>query len=74
METKFDLAAMGAKSVYVKPIEVTDLPEELRAKVAGMDQLYAVHNTKGEQLAVVESNELAVNLALQNDMQPVALH
>lgn len=74
METKFDLAAMGAKSVYVKSIEVTDLPEELRAKVAGMDQLYAVHNTKGEQLAVVESNELAVNLALQNDMQPVALH
>ncbi len=74
METKFDLAAMGAKSVYVKPIEVADLPEDVRAQAEGLTQLFAVHNTSGEQLALVATNELAVHLALENDMQPVALH
>jgi hypothetical protein len=36
--------------------------------------LFAVHNAKGEQLALVATNEMAVHLALENDMQPVALH
>ncbi|MDE0985454.1 MAG: DUF1150 family protein [Yoonia sp.] len=74
MNTKFDLAAMAAKTVYVKPIEVADLSDELREQAGDLEQLFAVHNAKGEQLALVATNEMAVHLALENDMQPVALH
>jgi hypothetical protein len=74
MHTKIDLAAMAAKTVYVKPIEVADLPAELREQAGELEQLFAVHNAKGEQLALVATNELAIHLALENDLQPVGLH
>lgn len=74
MNTKFDLAEMGAKSVYVKPIEVADLPDELREQAGDLETLFVVHSAKGEQLALVATNELAIHLALENDMVPVALH
>lgn len=74
MHAKFDMAALDAKTVYVKPIEVADLPDELRAQAGDLEQLFAVHNAKGEQLALVATNELAVHLALENDLQPVGLH
>lgn len=74
MHTKIDLDAMGAKAVYVKLIEVADLPADLREKAGDLEQLFAVHNAKGEQLALVATNELAVHLALENDLEPVALH
>lgn len=74
MDVKFDLAALGANTVYVKPIEVSDLPADLRAQAGDLEQLYAVHNADGEQLAFAATNELAVHLALENDLQPVTLH
>ena len=74
MHTKFDLTEMAAKTVYVKPIEVAGLSADLREKAGDLEQLFAVHNAKGEQLALVATNELAVHLALENDLEPVALH
>jgi hypothetical protein len=73
MNAKFDLAEMGANAVYVKLIEVADLPSELREKAGDLEHLFSVYNTKGEQLALVATNELAVHLALENDMQPMTL-
>ena len=74
MLTKFDLGAMAANTVYVKQIEVADLPEDLREQAGDLQRLFAVHNTKGEQLALVATNEMAVHLALENNLDPVALH
>ena len=70
MNVKFDLA----KTVYVKPIDVADLPAELRDQAGDLDHLFAVHNADGEQLALAATNALAVHLALENDLQPVSLH
>lgn len=70
MNVKFDFA----KTVYVKPIDVADLPAELRDQAGDLDHLFGVHNADGEQLALVATNALAVHLALENDLQPVSLH
>ncbi|MDG1519625.1 MAG: DUF1150 family protein [Yoonia sp.] len=70
MNVKFDFA----KTVYVKPIDVADLPVELRDQAGDLDHLFAVHNADGEQLALAATNALAVHLALENDLQPVSLH
>ncbi len=74
MNTKFDLEAIAQDIVYVKQILATDLPEDMRDKVGDLEELFAVHNASGEQLAVVANRKLAFHLARENDMQPVTLH
>ena len=62
------------RTVYVKPIAVTDLPSEIRVQAKGLEQLYAVHDAEGQQLALVGDRKLAVSLARQHDYAPVMVH
>lgn len=75
METKFDFGDAGANPiVYVRPVKVADLPDEIRQQAMGIETLYAVHDADGAQLALVKDRRLAFVLARQNDMAPVAVH
>ena len=74
MNDKIDFAAFGQNTVYVKPIRVADLPDELRAQAGDLDKLFAVHRADGEQLALVAGRKLAFMLARENRMNPVAVH
>jgi hypothetical protein len=60
--------------VYVRPVSAIELPEEIREKVADAGNLYAVHNSMGQRLALVNGRELAFVLARQNDLAPVNVH
>lgn len=60
--------------VYVKTVEVADLPKEIRAEAGELSQLYAVHDAEGQQLALVADRNLAFTLARQNDYAPVPVH
>jgi hypothetical protein len=60
--------------VYVRPVDVADLPEDLREQVGDLTRLYAVHNAEGERLALVENRSLAFQVARQNNMDPVTVH
>ena len=62
------------RTVYVKMIAVTDLPREVRDQVDGLEQLYAVHDADGQQLALVGDLKLAFVLARQHDYAPVMVH
>lgn len=64
----------GERIVYVRPVDVADLPEELRAQVGGLSTIYAVHDADGAQLALVADRRLAFALARQNDFAPVNVH
>lgn len=74
MHTPFDFGNTSARTVYVKAVAVSDLPEEMRAGAEGRDQLYAVHDAEGEQLALVADRRMAFVLARQNDLSPVPVH
>ncbi|MBN2905966.1 MAG: DUF1150 family protein [Rhodobacteraceae bacterium] len=75
MDTKYDfLPDGGACIVYVRPVKVADLPEEVQREAEGLEQLYAVHNADGERLAVVRDRRMAFALARQNDCAPVNVH
>ncbi|MFN4173363.1 MAG: DUF1150 family protein [Pseudorhodobacter sp.] len=63
-----------ARIVYVRPVTVADLPEDLREQAAGMDVIYALHRPDGERLALVANRQLAFALARQNDLAPVHVH
>ncbi|SPJ25871.1 DUF1150 family protein [Palleronia abyssalis] len=60
--------------VYVRPVALEDLPDEIREQAEGLTELYAVHNGEGERLALVRDRKLAFVVARQNDMAPVSVH
>ena len=74
MNTPFDFNDAGRRIVYVKAVDVADLPEDVRAGAGDLQQLYAVHDSNGEQLALVADRKLAFVLAKQNDFAPVPVH
>jgi len=74
MNTPFDFNQDGRRIVYVKEVDVADLSEEVRAEAGGRAHLYAVHDSEGQQLALVADRRMAFVLARQNDFAPVAVH
>ena len=74
MQTPHEIHPESGRLVYVKTINVADLPSEVQEQAEGHDHLYAVHAETGEQLALVADRRLAFVLARQNDFQPVAVH
>ena len=75
MNTKHPLFdAIGENTVYVRPVDVIDLPEEIREQVEGLDHIYAVHDADGQRLALAKDRKLAFYLARQNELAPVNVH
>ncbi len=76
MESKINIdALMDERMVYIREVDIAELPAEMRADVEDAEHLYAVHAaTDGERLAVVKERGLAYALARQNDYAPVSVH
>lgn len=75
MDTKYEMLDQSVDPiVYVRPVKVADLPDEIRQQAEGIDTLYAVHDENGAQLALVKDRRLAFVLARQNHMDPVTVH
>ncbi len=74
MKTPYEINTEGDRIVYVKSVDVADLPQDLRDQAGDLDQLYAVHDANGQQLALVAERKLAFVLARQHDLSPVAVH
>jgi len=68
------LKALGENMIYIKPVRTEDMPEEVRAQAGDAKTLFALHNTKGEQVALVATQGIASHLAQEHDMQLVTLH
>ena len=60
-----------APIVYVRSVDVQDLPDEVRAQSGGAKSLYAIHNTDGQCLALAPDRERAFVVARMNEMAPV---
>lgn len=75
MDVKFDFGPEAdERIVYVRPVPVSSLPEEVQAQLPGLETLYAVHSEDGERLALVRDRKLAFAIARQNDLAPVNAH
>jgi len=74
MKAKLDWDALGQGIVYVKPVAVSDLPQDVQEQAGELDQLFAVHNSDGDQLALVADRRMAFALARHHDMRPLTLH
>lgn len=74
MNTSYDFSHATGRTVYVKSVPVSALPDELRKQAGDLEQLFAVHDADGQQLALVADRGLAFTLARQHDYKPVAVH
>lgn len=75
MDTRYDgLPAPGDRIVYVRPVAVADLPDEIRAQAQGLDRIWSVNRPDGERLALVRDRAMAFVLARQHEMVPVNVH
>ncbi|NGM44929.1 DUF1150 family protein [Rhodobacter sp. SGA-6-6] len=75
MNTPFDALPQGSnRIVYVRPVQVADLPEEVRAQIEGTDVIYSVHAPDGQRLALVADRSMAFHLARAHDFAPVNVH
>ncbi|MGL5010793.1 MAG: DUF1150 family protein [Paracoccaceae bacterium] len=75
MNTPFDaFPAHAGKFVYVRPVAVSDLPDDLREEAGDLDVIYSVHAADGKQIALVANRALAFHLARQHDVTPVSVH
>ena len=74
MEQNFTFTELDTRIVYVKAVDVSDLPEDVREEAGELEQIYAVHDAEGQQLALVADRKMAFVLARQNDFAPVAVH
>jgi hypothetical protein len=74
MNTPLDLRKLGSDIVYVKPVEVASLPEDLRRQAGPLEVIYSVHDAEGTQLALVADRRVAFALARQHDKVPVRVH
>lgn len=75
MNTRYEIAQPEEnRIVYVRPVDVSDLPEDLREQAGDRDRIYAVHAADGERLALVADRRMAFILAHQNDYAAVNVH
>lgn len=75
MNTPFDaLPQGGPRIVYVRPVAVADLPDEVREQVGAAQVVYSVHAPDGQRLALVADRKLAFHLAMAHDLTPQSVH
>ncbi|ALI55061.1 DUF1150 family protein [Celeribacter marinus] len=64
----------GGKIVYVREVAVSELPDDVREHVDGLEHLFSVHDADGQRLALVANKPLAFALAREHDYAPVSVH
>jgi len=74
MRPKFDPKSLAGGIVYIKPVDVEDLPREVRDQAGDLRQIFAVHMDNGEQLALVADRSMAFALAREHEMVPYGVH
>ncbi len=75
MDVKYNpLPAAESAIVYIRPIAVAGLSDDLRAQIGEVETVYSVHRPDGERLALVADRKLAFALARENEMVPVNVH
>jgi hypothetical protein len=75
MNTPFEnLPKATDRIVYVRAVDVADLPSDLREQAEGLTRIYSVHRGNGERLALVADKKLAFALAREHDLAPVSVH
>ena len=73
-QMKDQFGVLEDRIVYLKPIDKADVPDEVFEETGDIDQLWSVHNSDGEQLALVGDLNQAYDMAREFSYSPMTLH
>ena len=71
---KDQFGVLEDRIVYLKPIEKNDFPDEVIDQAGDLERLWSVHNSEGEQLALIGDLDQAYDLAREFRYSPMTLH
>ena len=71
---KDQFGVLEDRIVYLKSVDKADIPEEIFEKIGDIERLWSVHNSEGEQLALVGDLAQAYDMAREFCYSPVTLH
>ncbi len=63
-----------SRIAYIRAVPVEALPDEIRERLEGAEQVYGVHTAEGEVLALASNRRMAFALAREHDLAPVSAH
>ncbi len=67
-------APIDQRIVYVRPLEVSELPSHIQAQVPGLSKVFGVFRPNGEQIALTVERSMAFDLARKNALTPLSVH
>ena len=62
------------RTVYVRRVEVDELPDDIREQISDASEMFALHDSAGQRIAVVSDRRTAFAVARRNDFSPVHVH
>ena len=71
---KDQFGVLEDRIVYLKLINKNDLPDEVIEQTGDLEQLWSVHNSEGEQLALIADLDQAYDLAREFRYSPMTVH
>ncbi|WP_209425233.1 DUF1150 family protein [Pararhodobacter sp. SW119] len=63
-----------SRIAYIRQVPLDALPDEIRAQLPGVVEVYGIHTEEGECLALAKNRKMAFVLARQHDLAPVSAH
>lgn len=76
-EFKFDKTnarLQDQRIVYVRSMDMKELPSHVRQQASGMTKIYGVFGPNGEQIAFTPNRATAFDLARENALTPLSVH
>lgn len=78
LETQFEQSTLQQSLVYVRRLALEEarriVPAEAFETISEPDDLFSVHDSNGQRLAVVEGREAAFATARAHDLRPRSVH
>lgn len=71
---KDQFGVLEDRIVYLKPVDKDELPPEVASETADIHQLWSVHNSQGDQLALIGDLEQAHDLAREFSYSAMTVH
>lgn len=74
MDAKQTIETSGKPIVYIRAVKPADLPEDVRAQVGDVTEVYAIMDADGGPVAIARDRAMAFSLARVNELAPVSVH
>lgn len=74
MTPLYEQMGLPSNNVYIREVNVSELPEEMREEAGDLQSLFAVFAEDGSQIALVDNQKVAFDLAKEHQFNLQQVH